>query len=807
MSIFTIPASYDFILTLARGVLARSAQTAQALDSFEIILPSLRAASAFGEVLQDCAEQKTLILPKITTLLPEQEEEFAFGDSDLPPPIDPLRRLLMLRPLIEAFEKKRADAPPPMEQSLQLAEELARFQDACEYEHIADKAFVALSPPENYAEHWQQIIQFLAIIREKWPLILQSLNRSNPVAWRLSLLRRKSAAWREQPPSHTVIFAGSTGSVLASAELMQCVASLPKGEVILPGLDQVMTPECHQSVLETMEHPQHTMCRLLERFFALKPWQIEIWPECRHAAPVCPPERVQLLSLAQLPSPLFSPYASRRQTPLQNPADTLHLVECADDESEAITIALLLRETLETPNKTACLITANRKLSRRVVLIMKRWGIVIDDSAGTPLADSLPARLILLLAQARAAPESRENGIDIYAACAHPLAACGMKPSDFRRLAREKELLWRRSPFDRKPPSPWPDCVPKFIRTPKPVSGLQERLRALVEAAEYFCATDKREGSQNLWIGEAGRQLAEFLSRLIEQAAEIDCSGEEFPSLLRGLLNRERLRPHAGLHARLSIQGTIEARLQHADRAILGGLNEENWPPAMPTDPFLSRPMRKALGLMMPERRIGLAAHDFCMAASAEEVFLTRARMTHETQTQPSRFLVRLNMLLGAAPEDAPQAEWRNALETVGAGGSGAGALGKAKPPHFSPARPCPPISARPVVFSASALGRLIRDPYAYYARYILKLSPLPALSQPAGPAERGKIAHSLLQETVRVLQSLPQNPQDKSPEFSETEEPSALFALIEKNSISLVCPPPSNYCGALLFSARCGIF
>src|SRR3546814_13906821 len=84
-------------------------------------------------------------------------------------------------------------------------------------------------------------------------------------------------------------------------------------------------------------------------------------------------------------------------------------------------------------------------------------------------------------------------------------------------------------------------------------------------------------------------------------------------------------RPRYGLHPRVAILGPLEARLQHADLLILGGLNEGSWPAEVDPGPWLSRPMQSVFGLPLPERRIGLAAHDFFQAFCAPVVYLTRA--------------------------------------------------------------------------------------------------------------------------------------------------------------------------------------
>ena len=98
---------------------------------------------------------------------------------------------------------------------------------------------------------------------------------------------------------------------------------------------------------------------------------------------------------------------------------------------------------------------------------------------------------------------------------------------------------------------------------------------------------------------------------------------------------------------RVRIYGPLEARLQNVDRVVLGGLVEGIWPPETRSDPWLSRPMRRELGLDLPERRIGLSAHDFAQALGAPEVILTRAAKLAGAPTVASRFVQRLAAVAG----------------------------------------------------------------------------------------------------------------------------------------------------------------
>ena len=71
----------------------------------------------------------------------------------------------------------------------------------------------------------------------------------------------------------------------------------------------------------------------------------------------------------------------------------------ADDGQEAQGIALLMRHAIETPGRTAALVTPDRGLAERVAAALARWGISVDDSAGQPLSRTPPGALLLLLAK------------------------------------------------------------------------------------------------------------------------------------------------------------------------------------------------------------------------------------------------------------------------------------------------------------------------------------------------------------------------------------------------------------------------
>ena len=164
--------------------------------------------------------------------------------------------------------------------------------------------------------------------------------------------------------------------------------------------------------------------------------------------------------------------------------------------------------------------------------------------------------------------------------------------------------------------------------------------------------------------------------------------------------------------------------------------------------------MRLTLGLDLPERRIGLSAHDFAQLLGAREVILTHAAKIAGTPTVPSRFLQRLAAVAGA--------RWQAVVERGNIYLAWARALDrpeKLPQPAPQPA-PKPPRAARPKGLSVTEIEHWLRDPYTIYAKHILRLTPLDAVDAEPGAAERGTIIHAAIGEfTQRFAKALPADP------------------------------------------------
>jgi ATP-dependent helicase/nuclease subunit B len=761
--VFTIPPEVPFLDALAAGLLAESGGDPAQLARATILLPTRRAVRAMAEAFLRASEGHALLLPRLVPVGDLDADELALvgdegdgGGIDIAPAVPDLRRRLMLTRLVLRWGRVAGVGPLAPGQAAPLAASLASFLDEVQasdgtlddLEHLV---------PDEHAEHWQKVILFLDILRRHWPGALAEIACLDPADRRNRVLAAQIEEWRRAPPAHPVIAAGITGGVPAVVELVAAVAALPDGRVVLPGLARDAEPEDWSGFAIDPTHPQHLLALLLDRL-GLDPAEVRDWPHDGVAG--SPAERRKLVFEALRPAETSGRWREERVAP--RAIEGLHRIDCPGAQEEALVIALLLREALQKSGETAALVTPDRDLARRVAAELRRWRIEIDDSAGVALHHTPPGvflRLVLAAVAEAMAP------VPLLALLKHPLAACGRAPESCRALARELEQVALRGP------RPEPGFVGLRARlgekeAPRALFGflgaVEAALAPLVEAlaakeaglaglvaahlaaSEALARTDRDSGAHRLWREPAGEAAAQLMSELLDAASSFEpLDGADYPALFAALSSGPVVRPPYG-HPRLFIWGLLEARLQHADRVVLGGLNEGTWPRGAEPDPWLSRPMRQNFGLPPPERRVGIAAHDFAQAMGAREVFLTRATRVEGTPTVPSRWLLRLDAVLAEGGLD-------ERLKSSYAALAWAEHIDAAERIAIAPPAPCPPVALRPRRLSVTEIETLMRDPYAVYARHVLGLKALDKLAVDPGPAERGIYIHKTLDRFLKA--------------------------------------------------------
>jgi ATP-dependent helicase/nuclease subunit B len=812
--VYTVDPGRPFLIALAEALLAGDLPVpggarpdALQLADITLYLPARRATRALQEAFLTASKGKALLLPTIK-LIGEGNEDLDLisgaktinARGALPAAIGELERQLALTTLVlkwaqsqrhgahneELLPYAAAGARTPA-QAARLARELARLIDLLDTAEI-DLARLNQLVPGEYSEHWSRTLDFLQIVMGFWPAHLADHSLLSPVEHRRRLLRAEIERLETNAGGAPKIVAGVTQADPVATGLIEAVLARPNGALVLPALDQTLDEESWAAIGDHPEHPQFGLNRLLD---ALQLSHRDILPLGGTRQSTAHRARWALACEAMRPAGTtdrwhrFVATANRRD--MAAALTGICAIEAATAEEEAETIALLLREVVETPGRTAMLVSPDRTLSRRVSARLAVWGLSVDDLGGEPFAMTAPGAFLELVA---VAAQKQFEPVAVMSLLKHALCRLGMSADAMRSardalelacfrvpslgkgldgveaaLERAQAQSWRHSAVRRLRDSDWQaarDLVQRLRRTFQPMieafaCAEPAHLHALA-AAHYATAQDLARTSDwddgsALRQGEAGEWATRFFASLLDPAVPAPrLAAADYGDFYRTLVAETRIRPRGATHPRLSICDPFGARLQQAGVVILAALNEGTWPQAADPGPWLNRPMRQALGLPAPEERIGAAALDFASQLGAERVVLTRAAKVDGAPTVPSRWLLRLQALvngMGLSLEaEQPWLVWARARNTI---------QGRAQPVRAP--EPRPPVAARPRQLSVTHIETWIANPYAIFARHILRLEPLPMLGERPGPALRGQIVHEALGRFAqRFPERLPQS-------------------------------------------------
>lgn len=758
-AVYSIAAHRGFADALVAGLVPRYAEEEIGLARLTLLLPSSRAVRTVTEAFIRHSGQG-LLMPRMAVAGDLDLDERLgplldpLGASDIPPAADPTRRWLRLA---ELLREELGEGAPKGSALLRLAQDVAATMDRLLVEDIAPEDMFAphvLDLVGELSGHWQRSLRTFMRVQTRWLSELGARGEIDAAARRNRLFDVAAGRWKAEPPATLIVAAGVTSAAPALARLLRTVSEVPQGAVILPDLDLSMDAEVWAelgsagapaeldaspfALGDCVTHPQYHLKLLLNRMGISRN---EVQPWHRRGMAAAAPERSHAISSLFLP-----PQASKQWIEL--PAEKrrlagVRLMETANPEEEAQAIALLVRQAIAGPEKRVAVVTPDRGLAARVVQHLRRWNIVADDSAGRPLAQSPAGRVFLLLAEVMA---EQAAPVPLMALLEHPLVRAGEGRAAWLENARALELELRgpRLAPGLAPLGPaaktagvevwWRTAAtllePLMREEPAPLADM---LDLLSQVGEALCG-------ENLWAREDGRTLSAFVENLRLHARDVGSmlDPRDLAAALRDAMEREAVRASYGGHPRAAIYGLLESRMSRADLVICGGLVEGTWPARPAADPLLAPPVLRALGVPGADFRIGLSAHDLAAALGAPEVVLSYARRDISGPAIPSRFVLRVQALLG---DDLLPRHRETAIVAL------ARALDDGPPatPYPRP-EPMPRAEQRQVRISVTALDRLRSDPYQFYASAILRLPDLDLLDAEPSPAWRGTAAHEILE-------------------------------------------------------------
>lgn len=807
-NVYAIAPGAPFLKTLVRavrhgelGFAAPDPSDPLALASATIYVPTRRAARALRAEFAQTSGTSSAILPVIRPLGDFDEDAGFFLDGPdalaLTQPIAPDERLLTLALLTRKWAGGMAQdaasmiageqisVPRTAADAVWLAKDLAEVMDDLAREGVSWAGLDDVDA-EGLSAWWQLTRKFLEIAGAAFPAYLEERNLSDPVQYRNASIRKEAERLAAAPPAGPVIAAGSTGSIPATAELLAVIAKLQNGAVVLPGLDRDMDETAWNLIGEaeksptSFSHPQYGLKKLLTRFSLTRGDVTELG-----SVSAALRAREKIVSDALLPAESTESWA---QTQPAEPQMTealagISLIEAPGEREEALAIALALGGAIDAKReKTAALVTTNRDLARRVCAELLRFGIAADDSGGAPLANCPQAALFSAILQCVFEPD---DPVAILSVLKHPLALFSSKKADVALAARTLELVALRGVVGSITALTLKDRFDKSLRDAgsaerrpswdkrvrdEHVESARQLAEALRAALQPLADVVKKQANlsvseavtasvaafeaigraadrtlNNLYGGDSGEEFAAHLRGLVAAEAGLDFAPADWPSIHAALISGKMVKPKSGSDPNVFIWGSLEARLQHVDTLVLGGLNETVWPARPPDDPFLSRGMKNSLNLEPSERRTGQAAHDFQMGLGAETVILTRSARMEGAPTVASRWLQRLLAYSGEGQSKlmrrrgAQFLHWANEIDSL---------------PNIDLERrpePSPPLELRPRHFSITEIATLRSDPYAIYAKRILKLLPLDPLIRDADERERGTLFHAIMARFVEA--------------------------------------------------------
>ena len=720
-NIYTIPPWESFVDVLAKQLLQEIKDPIE-LCNYIILLPNRRACREFMTSLVAYNHKKLLFEPMVFPFgdinLELINPELALSLSDREIITSSQRQALLMQLLSrhQKFTSSKKSFSGQAKQNAVLADKLASLIDTANWEGVPLINIQSIVP-EDMAAHWEVVLDFLKIVYDFWPEILNEMNKIEASSHKPNIMNNLAQFWNERGSKFNIIAAGSTGSIPATAGLIKAVANLPNGRVFLPGLDKQMSDDKWDRI--DIFHHQYNL-KKLSQFIGVDRAQIELISD--HNSNPIGESREALITV------VLSPLGFKAESRISNTRalEDFNIIECQDPAQEAKLIALIMQEVIKQSDKTVALITPDRALVKRVNHELKRWDLRADDSGGNALIETMEADLI---------DKILEFGADIknlnkfFALFKNGLIASEAISMYEQELNLQNLKL---SPLEILQTSA-PDLFAKCKNIFEEKNTLKKYLYDIIQVAENLV--------ESIWLNENGIELRKILDDIIDNLELYpEISKYEFPEFLRYEISKSTVRVPAGFHPRLFIYGAIEARTQKADVVIMSGLNEGTWPASISSDPWLNRSMRLELALPLPEGRFGLSSHDFVQGFCAKEVYLTRSQKSAGAPTVPCRWFLKLKTYL-EGPGVSISSERSNQLLSW--------ARQLDNPLSIKPcSRPCPnpPVTVRPKKLSVTQIEKLITDPYSIYAYKILDLKPTVQDEASYERRIRGTIAHEILE-------------------------------------------------------------
>lgn len=751
-NIYTIDQNADFLSSLAKGILEKTDNDPQKLQEAEIFLPNKRSVLHLKYEFVKLSKSNACIMPKIRSIGFEDEEELSLkvmeskgSPPEIPEEIPKYERIFKLAQLIRSYDGAEISFKDiSHKQSVVLAFSLAELLDDCQKFQTDNIEGLKNIFSEELSAHKQISLEFLNFIFREFPRILEEKNMTEPVARRNIITEELAELYASNNNGNHVFLAGSTGTLPATRKLIRAISELDNGYIILPYTDLDLTDHEWQDISDEQGNLNHQIAikNLLE-YLDITREDIKIF------------HKTNRKSFSKVASEIMKPAKFCRDWKNNKinaeEMNSIQIAEMENSTEETKLIALLVKEAVSKGKKCA-VITENKKLIDYLKSTLKRFHITIDDSIGTPYYKTEEGKFLLNIADLISSEFRTSILIEL-------LKSPMLEFENDAEISKHKQLTNDlEKNIARKYSCKTIRSLTNKLEKTEDITGEQQKFfkKYIFELNNYINELNK-EPKVNYQI--LSRSFNEIVSIFLtkEQIANLNdeartiieqiSSGKFFTKIDRDDLKEtfsalfSRINVHAPnyLNSPVSVLAPIEARLLFFERTIIAGVNLGSFPKES-FSAWMNKPMKRDFGLPPEELDISLIAHDFSTLLQSEEVFITRSTYDNCEPTSPSPFLTRTKGFLEAQKvQHEINPEYIEIIKQLNM-------QNYERKEEERPA-PKPSTESRPNKVSATSVEKIIKNPYWFYAKEILKLKNLENLEKPTDRRVFGNFVHSALEE------------------------------------------------------------
>ena len=632
----------------------------------------------------------TIILPNIIPIseLVAEEEIFKIPSRQIGA-ISRLEEKLTLAEVISSYNNLNYN----LSQSLRLSPSLAQLFFEFEANNLEFKDIKHL-PKLDESEHWNIIYNFLKFAQEEWINTIKKMKKITRGAYQNQIFNAEINRLISHP-NEFLIIAGAVGSNKITNDFIKNALNLNNVELILPPFDE-------ESVKNKLpfENPLYRIHKLLSSFENEK---INI-------NTLGPPHKKILEKL------LYNSSADKYD-------NNIEYIELENLSQEAEYIALKCQKyIIDNPKCKIAILVHSQEMKEQCSIFLEKYALQYNDLFGKDILAHIGISLILLISELQ---YSKFNLQNFYAFLSHP-EITDEETIQIKNIIRKNNRLASSLESITKTINKYaPQAVidkfsflTAFINQPIKEHQFHYLIKHTLQTAEKVLP--------KIW--KKYPEINQPLSEIINQEWNIKISNAEtFTELLKQILEGGRI-----LESRISSNIVIckphDAALINYDLVIISDLNENKYPRSNISSPWLNLQMQNELGLDSKLSSIGNTLYEFYLNLNNKKVLLTRAKITTGMQTIQSPFILNLKYIL------------KNKFITKAASKEQARAT-------ESPKADFAISTTFPEKISATDIETLIRSPYNFYAKKILKLRKINDISDRPNLADFGNFFHKITED------------------------------------------------------------